>query len=73
MKINKFYADIEEKFPNSNVKINDLAGDGEHLEVVISSPEFENLSIMQCHRLLNTRLKDWVGEKIHAVTFKIQK
>ena len=62
---------IAESFPNSQFEVIDTVGDEDHYRVKITSPEFEGLTRIAKHRLINSRLKDYIGAKIHAVEFVI--
>jgi BolA protein len=43
-----------------------------HFLVRIASPQFENLSLVESHRLIYQALGDAVGSKIHALAIEIQ-
>lgn len=59
---------IKEKFTNAIFILTDIAGDEDHYSIQISSPEFNNLSLIQSHRLINEKLKDYIGSQVHAFT-----
>jgi BolA protein len=46
------------------------AGGGGHYRVVIVSPRFEGLSLLEQHRLVNAALRDLIGGPIHALALK---
>lgn len=60
---------LQEKFPNSTIEVIDTVGDEDHYRIKIASPEFTNLTRLQKHRIVNERLKGYIGEKIHATEF----
>ena len=64
---------IKQSFPDSSFILNDMVGDGDHYSLEISSIEFENLSTLKAHRIINEKLKDFIGSKVHALTIKIIK
>ena len=65
----EFEGILAEKFPNSTIEVVDTIGDGDHYRVKISSQEFNSLTRIAKHRLVNERLRDYIGNKIHAVEF----
>jgi len=46
----------------------EVAGDGQHFEAVIVSPEFEGLSRIRRHQLVYAALGDRMREEIHALS-----
>lgn len=72
IKKDTFFLIVSEFFPNSEINIVDLVGDENHYQVSIISHEFANLTKIQQHRLVNQKLKDYIGNdmhKVHAVSF----
>lgn len=59
---------LAEKFKGARFILKDTLMDGDHYSLEISSPEFEGLSLLKAHRLINDRLKDYIGTKVHALT-----
>jgi len=48
---------LEEAFPDaSELTVEDRTGGGDHFQVVVSSPRFEGLSLVEQHRLVNEAL-----------------
>jgi stress-induced morphogen len=64
----KLRAILEEKFPNAQLEIKDLVGDQDHYSITIYSAEFEGLSLLQRHKLVNKALGDVLKQELHAVT-----
>lgn len=60
-------------FPDSEVILKDLVGDGDHYEVTIKSPLFNGKSKIEQHRMVNTALKDYLGRALHALSIKTSK
>ena len=58
-------------FPEAQFEVIDTIGDEDHYRVKISSPEFNEMTRIQKHRLVNSRLKEYIGGQIHAVEFVI--
>lgn len=63
-----FEAIIQANFKNVKFILTDMLNDEDHYSLEISSPEFEGLSILASHRLINERLKEYIGTKVHALT-----
>jgi stress-induced morphogen len=59
---------IQERFQDVKFILTDTAEDGDHYSLEISSPEFDGLSLINSHRLINERLKDCIGTKVHALS-----
>jgi acid stress-induced BolA-like protein IbaG/YrbA len=47
-----------------------VAGDGQHFEAVIVSPEFRGKNMVQQHQLVYRALGDRMREEIHALSMK---
>ena len=65
---NIFQQIINEHFKDVKFILTDIVGDEDHYSLEISYPEFEGLSILKSHRLINERLKDYIGTQVHALT-----
>ena len=62
---------LEAEFPGDPIEINGSYSDGAHIEVIITSARFKNLSIIDQHRLINETLKDFLQNgTIHALKIK---
>ena len=46
------------------------ASGGGHYDVLIVSAEFEGISLLDRHRLVNDALRDLIGREIHALALK---
>lgn len=68
IKKDEFEHIILSRFKEAKFILTDIVGDEDHYSLQISSPEFLNLSLLQSHRLINERLKDYIGTKVHALT-----
>lgn len=60
---------LTQAFPDAEIVIEDLAGDGDHYRARIISTAFEGLSRLARHRLVHTALDGKMGGEIHALTF----
>ena len=61
---------LKETFPSSNIKIDDLAGDGNHYSATIIAREFKGLSRVKQHQLVYSALKgkmDGSDGQLHAL------
>ena len=61
---------LKESFPSSNIKIDDLAGDGNHYSATIIAREFKGLSRVKQHQLVYSALKgkmDGSDGQLHAL------
>ncbi len=61
---------LTEKFPDSEIEIIDLAGDGDHYEARITSPQFNGMSKLAQHKLVYDALGNMVGGQLHALALK---
>jgi len=61
---------IKEKFPNSKIIIEDLAGDNDHYSVSIESSLFNDLSRIQQHQLVYKSLNGLMDKELHAMQLK---
>lgn len=68
VKKSEFEDIIRERFKDVDFILTDMVGDMDHYSLEISSPEFKGLSLLNCHKLINERLKDYIGSKVHALT-----
>ncbi len=48
----------------------EVAGDGQHWEAVIVSPDFEGLSRVRQHQLVYAALGDRMREEVHALSMQ---
>jgi stress-induced morphogen len=61
---------ITDKFPNSKILIEDLAGDNNHYSVTIESSMFNGLSRIQQHQLVYKSLDGLMDSELHAMQLK---
>lgn len=61
---------IKEKIKISHIQVVDLRG-GDHIQVVVVSPEFENKSLVEQHKVIYDALHDEMkSNAIHALSLK---
>jgi len=61
---------IANKFPESKILIEDLAGDNNHYSVTIESSKFNGLSRIQQHQLVYQSLEGLMDSELHAMQLK---
>ena len=61
---------IAEKFPESKISVEDLAGDNNHYSVTIESAKFNGLSRIQQHQLVYQSLDGLMDAELHAMQLK---
>ncbi len=60
-------ADLRAAFPDADIQIEDLAGDGDHYRARIVSLAFEGLPRIRQHQLVFEAMKGKVGGELHAL------
>ena len=61
---------IANKFPESKILVEDLAGDNNHYSVTIESSKFNGLSRIQQHQLVYQSLDGLMDAELHAMQLK---
>ena len=61
---------IADKFPDSKILVEDLAGDNNHYSVTIESSKFNGLSRIQQHQLVYKSLDGLMDAELHAMQLK---
>lgn len=61
---------LKEAFPDAEISIEDLAGDGDHYRARIVSTAFKGLSRIKQHQLVYAGLKGRVGGELHALALE---
>ena len=61
---------IKESFPDAEIRIEDLAGDGNHYAANIVSEAFRGKSRVQQHQMVYEALKGHMGGTLHALALK---
>jgi len=57
-------------FPNAEIAIDDLAGDGDHYRARIVDAAFSGLPRVRQHQLVYAALKGRVGGELHALALE---
>ena len=63
---------IKEALPDADVKITDLAGDGDHYAARVTSAAFAGKSRVQQHQMVYSALKGNMGGVLHALQLETQ-
>jgi stress-induced morphogen len=58
---------IKEAFPDAEVEIKDLAGDGDHYAATVKSAVFKGKTRVQQHQLVYGALQGRMGGALHAL------
>lgn len=58
---------IKSAFPDAEVVIRDLAGDGNHYQAIVTSSAFRGKSKVQQHQMVYASLKGRMGGELHAL------
>jgi len=61
---------IQTAIPDATLHIEDLAGDGDHYAVHVTSATFVSKSRIQQHQMVYAALKGRVGEQLHALSIR---
>jgi stress-induced morphogen len=70
MLMSELEASLREAFPDAEIKVEDLAGDGDHYRARIVSPAFKGLTRVKQHQLVYGALKGRVGGELHALALE---
>lgn len=66
--------DLEDRlkaaFPDAQIEVSDLAGDGDHYKARIVSAAFAGLPRVKQHQLVNKALADILGGALHALALE---
>ncbi len=63
---------IRESLPDAEVKITDLAGDGDHYSALVISSAFQGKSRVQQHQMVYNALQGKMGGELHALALQTQ-
>ena len=63
-------AELRAAFPDAEIVIDDLAGDGDHYRARITSAVFRGMPRVRQHQLVYAALKGKVGGELHALALE---
>lgn len=58
---------LQEAFPDADIEIKDLVGDGNHYAATVISRLFEGKTRVQQHQMVYAALKGKMGGELHAL------
>jgi len=61
---------LADAFPDAEIRIDDLAGDGDHYRARIVSEAFRGLPRVRQHQLVNKALADLLSGPLHALALE---
>jgi len=61
---------LREAFPDADIRIDDLAGDGDHYRARIVSSAFRGQARVRQHQMVYSALKGRVGGELHALALE---
>ena len=61
---------LRDAFPDADIQIDDLAGDGDHYRARIASRAFAGLTRIRQHQLVYAALKGAMGGELHALALE---
>ncbi|WP_420478074.1 BolA family protein [Brevundimonas sp. FT23028] len=70
MPVETLRAYLTEAFPDAEIAIDDLAGDGDHYRARIVSSAFAGLPRVKQHQLVYAALKGKMGGELHALALE---
>ncbi len=70
--VNEIKSRIEAALPGASADVVDTAGDNNHFRAVVTAPQFEGLSRIDQHKLVNEVFRGELGGSIHALSIKTQ-
>ena len=70
MPVDELRAHLSEAFPDAEIAIDDLAGDGDHYRARIVSTAFAGLPRVRQHQLVYAALKGKMGGELHALALE---
>ena len=70
MTVTALEAELRAAFPDADIAIDDLAGDGDHYRAKITSATFAGVTRVRQHQLVYAALKGKVGGELHALALE---
>lgn len=61
---------LREAFPDAEIVLTDLAGDNDHWQAEIVSPQFAGVPRVRQHQMVYAALKGKMGGELHALALK---
>jgi stress-induced morphogen len=70
MPMSELEAALQAAFPDAQIHVDDLAGDGDHYRARIVSAAFRGLNRVKQHQLVYSALKGRMGGELHALALE---
>ena len=70
MAVEELQALIKEAFPDAEISIQDLRGDGDHYAATVVSAAFAGKNRVQQHQRVEAALKGKMGGQLHALALE---
>jgi stress-induced morphogen len=70
MPMSELEAALQAAFPDAEIHVDDLAGDGDHYRARIVTPAFRGLNRVKQHQLVYSALKGRMGGELHALALE---
>ncbi len=70
MTLDEIKAIIEQAVPNSTAHVLDPMNDGQHLQAIVISPDFDGMMLVKQHKMVMQPLKEAFAESVHALGLK---
>ena len=70
MSVEDLRGHLTEAFPDAEIAIDDLAGDGDHYRARVVSTAFAGLPRVRQHQLVYAALKGKMGGELHALALE---
>ncbi|MGA9866313.1 MAG: BolA family transcriptional regulator [Acetobacteraceae bacterium] len=70
MPASEIEAMIREALPDARVKVEDLAGDGDHYAATVVSAQFAGMPRVRQHQLVYAALRGRMGGELHALALQ---
>ncbi len=61
---------LRQAFPDAEIVIQDLAGDGDHYRAKVVSRAFEGVTRVKAHQMVYAALKGKMGGELHALALE---
>ena len=61
---------LRDAFPAARIELADTAGDGDHYQLTVITPEFAGKSRVAQHQMVYAALKGIMGTALHALALK---
>ena len=61
---------LKDAFPEADITLTDLAGDNDHWQAEIVSPQFKGVPRVRQHQMVYAALKGKMGVELHALALK---